>query len=452
MIDGVPNDNLNTQTSGTPLSSIPMSSIERIGIIPGGGAVLYGSGTTGGIINIITKTGRGTRGSVDYKYGDVGGNVVNVNAGETIGKFDVDLTYFRENGKGYRDNDETDTDSFLGKVRYDISDNEKLEFKYTHITEENYISEALTREELENDRTQSGIETDGAGWYKTQTNEYVLNYDNKLTDNFEFNVMSYYKKVDLDSIGTTSKTLDISSVENEKKGIKTKGKYSYGKGSSLIFGLEYSQDERISDDGDNLKRETFGAFALNNLKIKEKFDVISGIRWEKAENNLVNSSGVNTIDGRVLRDPMYGLKKSFDEFAYELGLNYLYSNTGSTYIKYEKSFLLPPVLSMRNKTEAIIDNDSNTIIEKEKWYAADMNPENTDSFEIGIKDYIKNTYFSAAIFYSKTKDEIAKDVAFYKFDSWTINNLEQGALARNYNYNLGETERKRTRIICRTLF
>src|SRR5262245_37760683 len=42
----------------TQLSSIPLESIERIEIVRGGGAVLYGDGATGGTINIITHRGR----------------------------------------------------------------------------------------------------------------------------------------------------------------------------------------------------------------------------------------------------------------------------------------------------------------------------------------------------------------------------------------------------------
>lgn len=39
-------------------SSVPLASIERIEVLRGSGAVLYGSGATGGVINIITKTPR----------------------------------------------------------------------------------------------------------------------------------------------------------------------------------------------------------------------------------------------------------------------------------------------------------------------------------------------------------------------------------------------------------
>src|SRR5919201_4980514 len=39
------------------LSAIPLESIERIEIVRGSGAVLYGAGATGGTINIITRRG-----------------------------------------------------------------------------------------------------------------------------------------------------------------------------------------------------------------------------------------------------------------------------------------------------------------------------------------------------------------------------------------------------------
>ena len=51
-------------------SAIPLDSIERIEIVNGGGAVLYGAGSTGGTINIITKkTGKDTKGTVSAGLG-----------------------------------------------------------------------------------------------------------------------------------------------------------------------------------------------------------------------------------------------------------------------------------------------------------------------------------------------------------------------------------------------
>ncbi|MGL5624499.1 TonB-dependent receptor plug domain-containing protein, partial [Cetobacterium sp.] len=57
LVDGVSIVPLNKSHSSLPLDTINVDNIEAIEVIPGGGAVLYGSGTSGGVINIITKTG-----------------------------------------------------------------------------------------------------------------------------------------------------------------------------------------------------------------------------------------------------------------------------------------------------------------------------------------------------------------------------------------------------------
>ena len=55
LIDGVPVNSLETSMVASVINTISVDSIERIEVIPGGGAVLYGSGTAGGVVNIITK-------------------------------------------------------------------------------------------------------------------------------------------------------------------------------------------------------------------------------------------------------------------------------------------------------------------------------------------------------------------------------------------------------------
>lgn len=48
MIDGRAINVLDNSHGVTPLDSINLDNVERIEIIPGGGSVLYGSGTRGG--------------------------------------------------------------------------------------------------------------------------------------------------------------------------------------------------------------------------------------------------------------------------------------------------------------------------------------------------------------------------------------------------------------------
>ena len=55
MVDGVP---MNFRSGYYDLDSLSIADVEKVEIVRGGGAVLYGSDTSGGVINIITKKKR----------------------------------------------------------------------------------------------------------------------------------------------------------------------------------------------------------------------------------------------------------------------------------------------------------------------------------------------------------------------------------------------------------
>lgn len=68
LLDGLPLNDI--ELTSIRWSAIPIASIERIEIVNGSGAVLYGGGATGGTINIITKRpGKKAGGNVGAGYG-----------------------------------------------------------------------------------------------------------------------------------------------------------------------------------------------------------------------------------------------------------------------------------------------------------------------------------------------------------------------------------------------
>ncbi|WP_211494231.1 TonB-dependent receptor plug domain-containing protein, partial [Fusobacterium sp. DD4] len=56
MVDGISINPTEENMSSLPINSIPIESISKIEIIPGGGATLYGSGSVGGVVNIQTNS------------------------------------------------------------------------------------------------------------------------------------------------------------------------------------------------------------------------------------------------------------------------------------------------------------------------------------------------------------------------------------------------------------
>lgn len=95
-------------TGGTRLAGISIDSVERIEVIRGSGAVLYGEGATGGVIVITTKAGRGTarknQADVYAAAGSYGVRELRGNATVAAGNFSLDVAANKRDADNHRDN------------------------------------------------------------------------------------------------------------------------------------------------------------------------------------------------------------------------------------------------------------------------------------------------------------------------------------------------------------
>ncbi|MRD47289.1 TonB-dependent receptor [Caenimonas koreensis DSM 17982] len=100
---------------GTRLAGIPIESIERIEVIRGSGAVLYGEGATGGVIVITTKAGAGktrpNKASVYGAAGSYGLRELRGNVAVQGGGFSLDASAQKQKADNYRDRFASDLDS-----------------------------------------------------------------------------------------------------------------------------------------------------------------------------------------------------------------------------------------------------------------------------------------------------------------------------------------------------
>lgn len=106
---------------GFDLATIPRDSIERIEITRGNsGAVLYGDGAVGGVINIITKTGAGkpSTGRVEAGFGSFNQKEINGSASTSHGPYSVSVAGNAINSDGYRVNDYLRQRNGVGDIRY----------------------------------------------------------------------------------------------------------------------------------------------------------------------------------------------------------------------------------------------------------------------------------------------------------------------------------------------
>lgn len=188
----------NAQQGSVDLSSIPTNAIERIEVVKGGNAAMYGSDAIGGVINIITKSMARKNDldiSVNGLYGTYNTRIGDISVAQGIGNFDYYLSYNRTQTDGnylYTDaagnqvnfkNTDTKSDNVFFKAGYLFSDNSHLSIfhKYYHANNgspgstdfPNYTA----RDKYNNNHTSISYEGLSAGPFAFNFNAYYMNQE-----------------------------------------------------------------------------------------------------------------------------------------------------------------------------------------------------------------------------------------------------------------------------------
>ena len=383
MVDGIPITPLEEAMGTLPINSIPVNSIERIEIIPGGGAVLYGSGTTGGVVNIITKSNAGKDFvNADVKYGSYGTRDTGFALGQMIDEnFYVNFAGQYVNKNGYRDNEELESKSFNGGFDYKINDRHRVKFQASHYDDNSTSSVAVEKYILEHNRKLAGenISAD------SERKSFALDYEYKPKDNLTFYANAFKTKYERNFIqddtsdyilppfsekmpfGVKLKNLNSTMNGNfieETKGVKLKSKYEYDRGT-LIFGYDYiaanlkrnsfvstdkfafkdavladkntgkelsgmeallqgmagnSKGQVAVDTLIDMDKDTHAVYFLNDYKLTNKFNLTTGLRYEYSDYSG-NRTSISKMYGSDYKGTMIGGMLFGKENPKNLGIN-----------------------------------------------------------------------------------------------------------------------------------
>ncbi|MCD8213568.1 MAG: TonB-dependent receptor [Campylobacter sp.] len=422
LVNGIAINMIDTTPTSIHTDLIPIEDVERIEIIPGGGSVLYGSGTTGGIINIITKQkvrdffATASTKIASYSYKDfnfaVGGKVSDALYLKTAVKnFNTDGYRYGEWLRGYYAN--------LG-INYQINDMQSISINPSYFKAKEKSARSLSKLELNENRRQA------AQWSDTVSRRVAVdvNYNAKFGDEFELTLTPYYQK-ETDDMDSDTK------FEDKKLGSNFKGRYIYSSGE-IVAGYEYLKNDglRILDVsmgaiGRNytkfdMQKRTHSFYIMPKYDFTDYFSLNAGYRYEKALYD-VDRLQRTTMMGRTTRS-MFGDENDISNYAFEITPNFKYSNTGNVYFKFERGYTSPgpnQLVDKPNRTTYAINN---------------LRPETFKTYEIGMKDMLLGGYFSAAVFYTDTKDEI-RNIALTAniSDGWHFINIDK---TRRYGFEL----------------
>ena len=428
MVDGRSINVLDNSHGVTPLNSINLDDVERIEIIPGGGSVLYGNGTRGGVINIITKKRKSDNYSLALKGGgyDKKGVFGDVNA--RVDKYindNVSLNFSLNgfNNLGYQEG--YSQKGFFGdaKALFSLGDDTDMNLNFSYFQSKNTSSGYLTKEQIENNPRQRGSSENIT---KITRPEFSLDLNHKFSDFFELNLLAYHQQQKIEYLkdrslyqGTTAYQ-DGSGFEDALSGANLKTKFNYMDKSYFILGYDfaYHDAKRLSivhysvpnfipyhtmtTDLD-MNKQSHSIFFLENHSFNDYFSISGGARMEYArytgDRIYRNQMQINfpppgnTTDETTL----FSIDdKSTTNYAFEITPNFSYSDTGSIYAKFESSFVSPTPAQL-------VSRDQNL-----GYYTSNLNPEKYQTYELGLSDFWWDFHrWQLALFYTASKDEIS---------------------------------------------
>lgn len=389
MINGTP---INWRTNYN-LENIPTSAVERVEVVRGGGAVLYGSQATGGVINIITektlpnevKVGLGNKGRQEY--------AVTANAGD----LSIAYTYNKWGKLGYVSSSDSSIkpdktrvpvemkQRFFGSEKNDFLATYKLndhaDFLYNH-------NESASRWAY----TYTGI-TDPDYEGMNDHPRYIRRYENDK-DFLQFNFHGldgisghvFYNYNTLKTHGT-----DYYSSTGKKyaapKAVRGQEKNkTYGYDVQKVWDGNPDQTFLI---GTSLVRETF-----ENETSDTGRNIISAFgSWER---NLT-AKDVLTLSGRGTWTT--GGIQNFHNFSGQAQYLHKLDNTQSLYASVGQSFVLPTFSQMYSREQA--GGISNIIGNP------DLKPQKGLHYEAGWKKEETNRQYKVALFTEKIDDNIS---------------------------------------------
>ena len=400
LVDGISINPTEETMASLPINAIPVESIKKIEIIPGGGATLYGSGSVGGVVSISTNSNV-TRDNffMDLNYGSYDNRNFGFAGGYNFNKnLYVNYGFSYLNSEDYREHEEKENKIYLLGFDYKINAKNRFRFQTRFSDIKQDSSNQIPVEELKNNRRKAGLNMD----IDTKDKSYTFDYEYRPTQNLTLSTSLYKQEQDrdintesIDDIKIIASNRGFSHItqekifydvksemqakfEEDKKGVKIKAKYDYNligdNPSETIVGFDYQtstnkrnslvQSETLKNYYDSviggfrnldsadrspiinkvnmiMTKKSSGIYAFNKLGLTDKVDMTLGGRVEKTQYNGYRENGPNVMPFVSPEKKRIDTDEKLTNYAGELGFLYKYNDTGRIYTRYERGFVTP---------------------------------------------------------------------------------------------------------------
>lgn len=410
LVDGVPIN----QEGRYNLEDIPVDAIEKIEIVRGGGAVLYGSEASGGVINIITK---GTRkNSVKAGIGNYG--IQNYSASAQAGKFGITYSY-DHTGKidriskpttptGKQRGSSPDGGMYYNIIRGEHSNvnwrynfNDELYFTHTYGQNSDHYrykydghAYAPNKDATFKDAIHSTKENLAQLHYDhgdLKASIFYNNRDQKTEDWIADQKVTISKKTgklsykNAPKFNSSVRNYDYTKYRNQTMGLDVSNRWHFSKGSFMI-GYNFQRD---------LETKTTSPIYVGGYTTKE------GAR-HNYQRNMHSIFGQLAYNVTQKDEADFNFRETwteddsagngYDKFTPEVTWTHSINEDTALYAKAGKSFMMPTFTQLYGGGNIV--------------GVPDLKPETGNHYEVGLKKNIGNSTWRFDAFHYKIKDHI----------------------------------------------
>lgn len=394
-------------------ASIPMDSIDRIEIVRGSGAVLYGEGATNGVINIVTRkpAGNGTQGTVSLAAGSFDTTDARARLSYRAGAFGLSVAANDYRSDGYRQNNRDVQQNLLTDLHLDSGIGEwslrlGADRQDLRLPGARRIQPSSGLNEYANP---TGAQTP-LDWASRDGNNVALGWNNKL-GNSELSAELAYRTKNQKSYFDFEGFPDYRDVNLSVLSFTPRAKFAHrgqGGGNELIVGIDFHHwdyDLKKSNAPGNIgapinhvtaKQDTLGWYAQDQLTLGQNTMVSFGARIETLNINANDIYDANAPGGGSGSAAPAGSQHA-RQTALDLGIRQRLSPQLSAFAKLGRSYRFANV-DETYESDASYNNSFQFL--RPQW-ALDR--------QLGMEYQQGATHARIALFHTDVKDEIHLD-------------------------------------------
>jgi iron complex outermembrane receptor protein len=399
--------------NGASWTQISTDSIERIEIIRGAAAAVYGDNAVAGVINVITKKPTSQpHGKARVEFGSYGMHKESVEANGGVDKLAVRVNASQQDTNGYRQNSHYKAGDINMALVYQIAEKSELFLRSGHHEADFGLPGALRDSQLKTrDRKDTLFRDDDVGESDTFAE---LGGKSALADWLDGELAFSARQRRFDNMMHTSETMDGRLTDT----YITRGQFVAKNDvasmeNTAVFGSEFSKTDTKIDDYDGydtfwsyaesakqsatrIDKDSLALYVTDTLAITEKLSANAGLRSETAR---------YTFDVTPISGPWQPVTATNDNLrqrqqAYNGGLTYAFDDRSKVYATAGRSFRF-------GATDEFYSAWATPTVNKA------LRPQTAKSVELGGTYGFAATDLSASVYEMHLQDELYYDPSTY---------------------------------------